>query len=758
MIVKIRFGKAAIFVVAFLLFQVVCGAAENWQVPGAPVRFQLKLTGKPTHPSAGYIAQLPDGGILRRNLPSPVVMTPSGRELPSYTLWDNPETGFSIVFADPGKQIDTVYVYMTIDQQAQQWNPQTGITPSGLLCVSSGQETMAAAQGLARLGRVDAATSILRKAGIPAAPVSIGGNETGRPRPCVFYLLCYVNAAEDGQYWIAPFTQHGASEIYVNGTKLVPVKRTSKWGGEGAWVDFKRGLQRVEVFQTAPANTPSGNHLPHKGHGGIFFLTWRTPKDNLDNKKMDKLETRLISKKEVALSGECQLQQAEYRDGDPMACAVVKPGMTFWFENEDPLILCQGEALTGGNPPDTVYTWTLPERAVFNGGQMAWLYPGLRDYLIKLTAKSGDKSSECTVPFFAFSSIGSSMNSPQDRALYRSTIQSMLEAFPAGAPALALCSDAYWNNLIRAMDYGEGMPVLNLLFTRHWEAVRKKLTPPQTSMLQDIFLGNVQRENPSQAMQWLDNFQQSTTDAGRRSQFRLQQAELQMYSLKDRKSAKEIFSGLASQGNAVSDTAKIRLGDLALLEGDLNKAIGFYADVQNRARARRNAPRAATGALVSDQLLKGSAQPLFSPPGNNAPTAASDKPNDIPNSVALQEVSLSENVKSLVEQGFFLEARQTLQVWENEFPLSKVSGDYIIRESEFYMKTKDWSRARPMLEAYCRTIDASSYLPEAIGMLISCVKESKEPREPIRDLVEKVKERLKYHPIAAKLDAFLAGK
>ena len=123
---------------------------------------------------------------------------------------------------------------------------------------------------------------------------------------------------------------------------------------------------------------------------------------------------------------------------------------------------------------------------------------------------------------------------------------------------------------------------------------------------------------------------------------------------------------------------------------------------------------------------------------------------------ALQEVSLSENVRSLLEEGYLLEARQALATWEREFPLSKISSDYILRESAYYMKMSDWKRAQPMLEAYCREIDASSYLPDAASMLIACVTNAKEPPDSIRDIIEKVKGRLKYHPVAAQLEHFLS--
>jgi hypothetical protein len=86
-------------------------AHGEWHVPEAAFRYKLDLTQAPTHASAGYYVHLPDGGILHGTTPATVVTTEDGKVLPSYLLWNNPESGFSIVFADPGSQTRSVYVY-----------------------------------------------------------------------------------------------------------------------------------------------------------------------------------------------------------------------------------------------------------------------------------------------------------------------------------------------------------------------------------------------------------------------------------------------------------------------------------------------------------------------------------------------------------------------------------------------------------------------------------------------------------------------
>src|SRR3954466_12062728 len=114
------FGFA--LVLTFALLGSVLAETE-WQVPEAALRYKVTLSKKPSHATAGYYAELPDGGILRGQTPSTTVMTEGGKLLPSFLLWQNPETGFSLVFADPGDASQSVYVYARTDRPAQYWQP-----------------------------------------------------------------------------------------------------------------------------------------------------------------------------------------------------------------------------------------------------------------------------------------------------------------------------------------------------------------------------------------------------------------------------------------------------------------------------------------------------------------------------------------------------------------------------------------------------------------------------------------------------------
>ena len=757
LMVGLTVGKTAVLRAAVsagvLLLALAPGlhAADAWQVAEAPLRYKLSLGRKPTHASAGYFATLPDGGIIRATTPATTVMTDDGKVLPSYLLWHNSETGFSIVFADPGTGAKAVNVYVQPGAGARTWRPNTGLTPSAILGVFPGRDTLPAAESLANLGRVDSAVHYGENFGYAKAAFSIGGDLTGRPKPAAFYLLSHVDAPVAGSYWIAPFIHHGQCEVLVDGTKISTKEKSKLWGGTGASVELTKGLHRIEVFQTAPGTGP---YSTNPKDGGLMYLTWHPPKEQIKG-----AESRVIKASEIARSGSCTLAAVEARDGSPVAAATVTPGLTYWFENEEPLLIYEFSALTAGHPPGTTASWTFAEGGTIEGTKVHWLVPGFREGKARLTVKSGQNVSTCTVPFFGFSTHKTSLENSGHREAFRDTLAGMLAAFPWNPDPVASWGDAWWKNLLRTVEGGEGEKLLGRLFSDHFEAVRKKLAPAQLFVLEDVFLDVILRDHPDENFKWLQKFFAGTTDVARQNDLRFREGELHMYYLNDRKKAEGIFTVLAPVRGELGERAKIRLGDLALLSGDLNKATSYYADVQNRARTARNSAPAPTGSLVTKQLLDGGPARPATPAATATPapgqpatkTGAADQKGG-----ALQEVSLSENVRTLTGNGFLLEARQALLAWENEFPLSKVSGDYILREAGIYIKMEDWKRAQPMLEAYCREIDASSYLPEAVSMLIYCVGASKAPPSSIREIVEKVKGRLKYHPVAGQLDKFLS--
>ena len=776
----------------WVLLLLCCGPAEaagEWRVPQAELRFTLKLTRKPTHTSAGYFVTLPDGGVLPGRFPVPTVMATSGKvasgarrrradpaeelgEIESYTLWHSKEGGLSIVFADPGKQVKAVDVYVTGWTKPKLWNSETGLTPSALLCTDPTKASMPTARGIAKPGSVGPTVHVRNKAGIRQAPFSIGGDDSGRPRPGSFYLLSYLNVTDPGKTWIAPFVIDGECELRVDGAVLRPKRRIDKWGGTGQYVDLKAGLHRVEVLQTAPGTGP---YSSHGKKGGLMYLTWRPPGATMKelggvrSKKVpmsgtSRMETRLIQDREIVRSGTCTLMGALGRDGTPVACILARPAQTFWFGNEMPLLVYELRALTGAQPAGTTYQWSLPGGSRVAAESLRWLFPGFRENRVTLTATTGKQTTRCVASFFGFSTTRTSLASGLDREAYREAFTTMLEAGPTDPDPAAGWDTAYWNNLIRTSEMGHGYPLLHNLFTVRRETVRKRLGPVQMAALEDIYLDMLQQREPKEAMVRIDELLTAKPGAIRRDALLIRKAEVLMFYLNDRESAARGLATLAEAKGEMAEWARIRLGDLAFLDGDFNKATGYYAGVQGTARMQRNR----LDRLVTEDLLK--TDPANNKkgdqPGQARPTAGEPPapgeilPFDGSNwrVGALRDVSNSENIRKLIDGGFLLEARQALREWERGFPLSKISGDLLLVKARYHMKLGDWMRARVMLEAYCREVDASSFLPDAARLLITCVEEMKTPRHEIRDLIEKVKKRLEYHPVAKELGEFLQMK
>lgn len=696
-----------------------------WHLDTATTRFELKITRHATHNDCGIFVTLPDGGILPRPNPFPVVTTPDGKTLDAAVLWQGAEHGLSLVFADPGKKVNEVYVYLATSSRSALWTPSHPLKPSALLCTSPGQRTLADAYKLAQMGSVGPSVHVENKAGIGKAPLSVGGDDTGRPQPAVFYQLSHLNVTDPGKIWFAPFTQDGHTEVRVNGTALVLEKRIDKWGGTGAYVDLPAGLARVEVFQTAEGQGPYSNHARN---GGLMYLTWRTPKmpmDELGGVRSDqvpmtgtsRMETRIIRDNEIARSGAAQVVRGQSKNGMPLALARVKATHVYWFENEMPVMRYEFEALTDGHPEGTRYAWTFPDQGVVLGDKASWLLPGFRELKVQLTVESKQGRSQSMISFFGFAPVSTSLENAAHRRAYRDTFRSLLEHTPLQPDGAESWPAPYWSNLNRTLEWGQGFEVLALLLGKRSELVKKQLGEAGLIALQDRLLDLAPKEDPAKALAWAANFA-LTAPAERRVELMVREGEIQLFYQSKVDAAGAYFNRALQAGGEAALRARIRLGDLAFLSGDINRATAAYAGVQNAVRLERNNAAVAKDAWKLNALL---------------------------------EVSASENVSQLIDGGYLDQAKVALAAWERSFPLAKINSDYLIQESRLYQKAGDWVRARVMLEAYCDNVDASSFLPDATLLVLECMKQMKTPDAEVQAFGKKLLERLEFHPVAEKI-------
>ena len=728
--------RFAAHLAAALLLAALRAGAQDWHVPEALVRFELSLARGPTHPEAGYFATVPDGGLLPRPFPLTTVVGEDGKKVDSFLLWHNEDAGASLVFADPGK-VKKVFVYVTGSGSPRLWTPATPLRPSAILAADPTSGGMAAAKKLGQLGHVGPTVTAINKAGIPKAPLSIGGNESGRPRPGAFYLLAHLVVKDPGKTWISPFVQDGQCEVVVNGKPLRLEKRIDKWGGTGEYVDLPAGLHRLEVFQVAGG---SGPYSSDGNRGGLMYLTWRTPNasmDELGGVRSDKvpmagssrMETRVLRDNEIARSGECRLESARTRDGRPAAIAQVIPTHNFWFENEPPVLVCRCEALETGNPKETRYEWALPGGLRGEGAKLQWLFHGFRENQARLTATGPAGRTQGALPFFGFTTARTSLENGGHREAYRTAFLNVARAGAALPPAQGRIDPVYWNNLFRVLRWGEGQDFLTELFKIMGNNLPGQIDGDRLAFLQDSFLDIAPARDAKDALAWLHRFDQGALGKpARKAELAVREAEIHLFYLGDTNAAMRALGPAALDTGDSAIRRVIRLGDVALMSGNLNAATKHYADAQNSARRQRTLAAAAK-------------------PGSS--DLADWKRN------ALLDVSASENVAQLIESGHLQEARDALAEWERTFPISKISGDYLLQDAALHMKVGDWRRASALLKPYCEYVDASAFLPDAARALLACMRELKAPRQEIVATATKLRKRLEFHPVAAELDAIL---
>ena len=586
--------------------------------------------------------------------------------------------------------------------------------------------------------------------GIPRAAFSIGGDLLHRPPPWVFYMMGNVVAKSAGEFWIAPFTKHGSTVLLVNGQEITPTNQMPGWGGTGAYVPLQQGLNRLEVYQTA-------SHADN----WLFYFAWAPPYEEFRKPVQN---ARGAVGVDIARSGSAQLNLVKSQNGSAVAAGVARPDLLFWLEKEPPLVTCDLFALTEGNPPDTKYTWIFPGNATVEGPRATWIFPGNTESSVTLVAKSGKGASRAEIPFFTQPLSPANLNLPTHNRLFREALVQMLRSYPAQADALQQWSVGHWNNLFRTLEFGKSRELLELLFQKHGPAIAKQLKPAQILWLQNMLLTEMETSDPAGAAKWFEYFKVNFKTPETAQRLKLHEAEMAIYAAGDFEKAQAILNPMNTKDSPFAGKAQIRLGDIELLKGNLNGATTFYSQAQALAKARRTAPNAAS---AKDEQK--TATPAASPTpastfaakiqqrneARDAAKAQREAAKGLAKAGAIQDVSFSENVATLLEGNYMIEASEVLEDWEEEFPLSKVSGDYIIRDAQWNAKAGNHKRAVAMLTAYCTQIDASSFLPKAVTQLIESSDKVPGSKAKTREVVESVLGRMKFHPVATQLEEYL---
>jgi hypothetical protein len=738
--------------IAFLCGLALCfpgasvdAADDAWHVRGATIRFQVDIIRAPSHANAGCIVTIPDGGILPRDMPGTVVVDVKGGELKHGCLWHDPDQSMAIVFAPPpaGK---SVYVYVRKTMKLTEWTPATGLVPGTIAFMKHGGKDIEEARKLRNHFPPGKGVylAVLNGPGLGALPQGLEG-------PFSDYVLGHLVTTDPGKTWMALETSAGAAmEVCVDGKEIKPTKEFSQLSGSrGEWFTVKNAPCRFEIFghrPTADSRVQLAWKPPHAKPAELGGM-------NPVHSDTTMWAARPVLPAECVRSGEGKVANVRFSDGAPVPVFSVSPRSYVWLD-ETPVILYGVQPETYDNPQDTAYEWKFDNTVRPVGSRPAlWLFEANRDCRVELTVRQGKAGRTAIREFRSFCSgtMQADLNDGGTEDEIRTAFLNMVSVSPLESDPTVGWSASIWALFHRVLDPVRSRPLLAELFKARWQAISKKLTEDRRWALEDMYSDMLVSSDPKDAMNRTLGFEKA--DSRRRGHWQLRRVEILMYQMDDLDAAEKLLRLSASQALAPDARMQIRLGDIFFLRGNYAEATRVYAMVQNQVNHTKQAGVGVAEGKVGTPPLNRKGRLNARVRGVPLPVPASIQDWRVG---AVRDTAVSENARTLIRQERYAEAKAALDEWEGEFPMGKLSADYLVVEAKLLMKLGNCKQGARTLSEYCKAVDTSTYLPEAMVTALACMIEAGAPDENLRDFVTEIKRRFENHPLGADADGVLA--
>jgi hypothetical protein len=703
--------------VSWALLAAACAAQTltSWRVPDALLRFDFCVESRPSHPSAGLLVFLPDGGILAENdQPGAQVFDENGRSIEFETLWHNRQEGMGLVIAPPTTTTFSVYISR---RSRLAPNTRSSFTPGPLLYVQEGQPaSLEAAQRMAAPFPPGGRNALMG----PVTHIGHQFNPLGDDDHYAAWYVAWLSIAKPGRYYFATISDEG-SLVTLNGRTVAewPGLHTRHAGAKGqfgSWIDLPSGLHRVDYFhfeQTGPQEAQ---------------LVWKTP-------EMTNTLPVMVPASAFARSGSTRLIAVAEREGGPVSLPKAHPLHYLWF-GQKPLNLFRLEAgLATNHPRDAIYEWRLEEGVTVREPAFDWLFEGSQPRTAVLTVRWGRRSSiaSCTIRL-PVPPARARVDLPTHRVAYRTALLNRCRAVSSPARPAANWSADLWQLVGEVVEPLKGHALLTELFERSRDDILRQ-PPALRYLLEDLYVENLTYADPTNAVQWLVRMENEEREASRKRQLALQRVEALLYRIGQTNDARRLAQSIATQapGTPEGVLAVVRLGDMEALAGQIEAARAFYA------RAQQQSQKLAQGA-------SGGPSPSTADPSRRAPPLARSReemaqqrerrtPNlqaspARPGTLRPVEPWKAETVRggtyyatvrSLLDQGYLREAREQLRQWEMELPVEKLGGDFPVAEAEYFMAIRDYPRALLILQTYRSAVDMSAWLLRVMSMELQCL-------------------------------------
>ena len=704
-----------------LALSLLCGpldrsasAKDDWHVRDATVRFRARIARAPSHASAGCIVRIPDGGVLPKPQPVTTVLDDKGRTLKHGCLWHDPEQDLVLVFEAPGDAKE-VHIYAKKGTKLNVWEPGSGLTPGIIAYIKRDGKELADAH------RIEKRFPPGKGIHIEMLPSpALGALPRGMDGPFSDYVLCHFLTKDAGKTWVSPqVTRRAEVEAYIDGRKMTCRKEfPQRAGSTGDWRVLTNGVHRMELYGYRPAMDSR------------FQLAWKTPSagaselggSNPVHEGLTMWAARPIRQDECLHSGTAKPAEGQFRDGSPVPVISVMPKEYVWLD-EQPLVLYDIRTHARAYPKGTTYTWQFAKPSQVAGREsLSWLFPAGEESRVVLTAANGRAQRSAVRTFYSICSgrKQSDLNNPEVRRRYNAALLAMRKSVPPRTDPATVWAPSAWKLLFRLLAPVESRPIISELIPTRWPVVARRLDEAARWRLEDMFFDMICATAPQDALKLSSTFDSQSRRAERRKVWRLRHAEALMYYAPDLDKAEaELRRIVVTPKSPATIRAQIRLGDVALLRGKYGEALKQYAAVQSRVKHSKLA-------ATKDWRVG-----------------------------AVRDTAVSETARSLIRQKYYEKAGHALAAWELEFPLSKLSADYIMAEALLLMELGDYRRAARNLSAYCRAVDVTNHLPEAMTLALSCMIELGEPDTRLKEFAMEMKTRFKYHPLGDDADKLL---
>ena len=726
------------------LVTLFASAQNEWVVPGATLRVDVRVQRLPDHKDLGVFVKIPDGGLLPGKYPVPDVRDDKGNALEHVIVGHLQSDSLGVLFAQPESGDAHIYIKGSSTPPAKP--SVTHLIPSVLYFAKNGNASLENAKRMA--------TEYPPAQGASFNIWSCIGSMVNPYGPDDDYSSWFVGAIllkKKEFIYFATVSDEG-SEFAIDGKTIVswPGIHTREGGAKGqhgASVELDAGLHRVDYF-----------HFEAKGKQESQ-LTWR--RKGITEGPVPELVN------DFAKSGDAAITKIAFKDGRVGAGirGTSEPNGYFWT-GEQPLTLFTLSYVGTDSAEDTVsVTWEFGKEKRISEPLVEWLVPGDADQMsypvtLAISNRAGvaRTSARLVCPW---TPTELSLDNQGDRLNFRKGLYNMIRATPKTADPCADWKPEHWEILVELLEPYRAGPILYEIFTRSFETLQK-LPPEQRWALEDRFIETLRlQRNDKQLIEWINKFESNEKISARKFRWKDERVCAFLFDVNDAASAKHEVAFLREAAIAPDQTqiAALRQGDVERALGNIDAATKFYKDAQERYRSRNKL--GATGgrlAYVGPRKRKAAE-------GTNAVEKAASKRPKLQSLTSQKKVddwkiytvhdtSMYATITSFIAQDAVPEAFQKLTDWENESPQSKLSGEYPLAEAKVYVHVEDYRRAINAIDAYRKSVAMSAQLADAMKLEVECLQKINDKKRT-REIAEDFVKRFPGHPFEAEMKEVL---